>query len=217
MQLFNLVLAIVASLVTAEEAVVVPECQQKIITKFIHSKPVKHHRPCPPVNCEVCPFQLGDLFLLRDKVPFFKAECACREKGGVLAALDGFNFVNATNVQFNCIGPNSYSWIKSWNTDNYGHSCLALFTGSTPGGGAVAVPISCNNRVSVLCQRMHKHCDKHDNCHDFIWDWSSDSSSSEKPCHRRDHECHSWWESCDSCKPHHDHPHSHSPRMKFIN
>lgn len=218
MQLIYLVFAIVAAALVAAE-VVDPQSQPKASSRFLHSKPVKHHRPCPPVNCEVCPFQSGDFFILRDKVPFFKADCACREKGGVLAKLDSFNFANATEVQFNCNGPNSYSWIKSWNTDNYDHSCLALFTGSTPGGGAVSVPISCNNHVSVLCQRVHKHCEKPDNCFEFVWE-TVESESFDIPCHRRDRDCHSWWDSCDSCKPHrhhhHDHSNSRSPRMKII-
>lgn len=222
MQFLSFAIATAAAIVAAVEAIVPQGAEQKVITKveFVHGRPEKHHRPCPPVHCDVCPFKMGDFFLLKDKVPFFKADCACREKGGVLAELNSCNFRNATKTAFNCLGCNNYAWVKSWNTDNYGNSCLALFTGKNQRDGAVSIPISCSNDAAVLCQKVHKHCKKPNQCVDFIWDWNhggDDDNSWVIPCNRNDRECHRWWNDCEHCKkPQNRDPPCSRPQMKIL-
>jgi hypothetical protein len=221
MQFYNFALTIAAAIVAAKELNAPQGAEQKVINKveFVHSKPEKHRRPCPPVHCDVCPFQMGDFFVLKNKVPFFKADCACREKGGVLAELNSCNFRNATKTAFNCIGCNNYAWVKSWNTDDYGNSCLALFTGKNQRDGAVSIPISCSNDAAVLCQKVHQHCDKPGHCHHFVWDWSDSEGLGDWviPCGRNDHECHRWWNDCEHCKkPKSSGPTCQKPQMKIL-
>lgn len=210
MQFFALAITAFAALAMAEDQNKKPQCQPTV-TKYVYmtNKPVKnHHRPCPPVNCDVCPYTDGDFFVLKDKVPFYKAECACREKGGILAEVNSANWNNATNVNFKCIGANAHAWIKSWNTDNYNHACLALYTGNQNGGGAISVPVSCDNHVPVLCQKVHKQCDKPDSCYEYVWEWT-ETESGDCPCRPHDRGCHEWWNSCETCKPHrHGHHHN---------
>lgn len=175
-----------------------------------HDKPYHYNRPvfrrqCPQVDsCAVCPTTAGDLFMLKNKVPHYKADCACRQNGGVLAKINSANFQNATNMEFSCIGPNSYAWIDSWNTDNYNGACLALYTGNQAGGGAISVPVSCENHVQVICQKVHTECDNSNQCYNYVWDYGHHDEH--MPCRHNDYECQEWWSSCDSCSYGYEHP-----------
>lgn len=83
---------------------------------------------------------------------FDSAGDVCRKFGGHLARIDNENFLEATIVAFQCSGPFSETWIRSWNTDSYQRSCLVLSTGVAPRGGAINRPAVCATPRKALCQ-----------------------------------------------------------------
>ena len=145
-------------------------CDRHVEYVYLHKKPCRRPRYfCPPRDCSVCPKEFGELFVVNDEVPFYSADCACKAKGGRLAQVSSANFNNAVSAVFECVGPNKHAWVESWNGDNYNNACLALYTGSQPGGGSIAVPLSCESKVPILCQKVHQECHNND-CWDYVWE-----------------------------------------------
>jgi hypothetical protein len=120
-----------------------------------HPKLYKHHDPCGSGDFFVTPY-----------ISFFDADNVCQKYGGVLAELDNQTFLKATDVAFDCNGPYTESWIRSYNGDSHQDACLVLSTGSGASGGAVNLPANCRYRRRALCtrkghrskRRRSRHC-----------------------------------------------------------
>ncbi|KAJ3090694.1 hypothetical protein HK102_002916 [Quaeritorhiza haematococci] len=82
---------------------------------------------------------------------FPEAREACASLGLELALLTNTNFMDATSGAFDCVGPNTQSWVRGWFVEY--NQCLALATGSAAPGGSVNWPGNCENlRLPVMCQ-----------------------------------------------------------------
>ena len=130
------------------------------------------HKGCKVESLKRCTMELSGLTLIKTSVPYCQAQEACRTFGMYLAEIDIANWVDATSVAFQCNGPFTSSWIRSWNGDLYlsnesaggsgtvpignntAKACLTLDTGNSLPGGAVTVPASCEITYPVLCQRQ---------------------------------------------------------------
>lgn len=109
-------------------------------------------------NYMKCCLSLHGLTLIDTRVPYSSAEHACRAHGMELADVDVYNFNDATKVVFGCGGAFSSAYIKSYWGNSYHHSCLALYTGSAAPGGAISTPVSCHEKMPVLCQGKTHSC-----------------------------------------------------------
>ena len=128
------------------------------------------HPPCPSCKLNTCKFHKNSIHLIKEPLPYHQARCACEELGMELADLDIFNFLDATDVEFQCAGAFKKAWINSWNGDHYNHTCLALSTGVMAPGGSINVPESCHIRLPVLCKadpcwRQCQPCEGPKPCH----------------------------------------------------
>lgn len=101
----------------------------------------------------VCPSCLHKLTVVNTPVPFHEAEGVCRSLGKQLADLNIYNFLDATTLAFQCAGPFSMVWMKSYWKNTYNNSCLALHTGSAAPGGSINIA-DCHARLPVLCQEL---------------------------------------------------------------
>ena len=150
---------ILTDIVTVDEEVVVTAVRHHTTTSY-------HHNRCPSKPLFACPCKpRRGLVIINSKLPFHQAECACQQLGLELANVDIFNFIKLSDLANECLGPNSFAWINSWNDDSYRkqygcrngrkhckRNCLAFWTGSTDGTGAIAVPRSCHERRQVVCR-----------------------------------------------------------------
>ena len=128
------------------------------------------HPPCPSCKLNTCKFHKNNIHLIKEPLPYHQARCACEELGMELADLDIFNFLDATDVEFQCAGAFKKAWINSWNGDHYNHTCLALSTGVMAPGGSINHPESCHIRLPVLCKadpcwRQCQPCEGPKPCH----------------------------------------------------
>ncbi|PJF16616.1 hypothetical protein PSACC_03632 [Paramicrosporidium saccamoebae] len=123
----------------------------------------------PKGECEgpcdrLCGNPDGDLFVVARAEAFGSSDELCHKYGGVLANINSANFEEAALTAFRCSGPHSETWVRSWNTDDYGGACLVLSTATAPGGGSINVPISCHKRLYTMCSRrqpkVHHPCRK---------------------------------------------------------
>lgn len=151
-----------------------------------------------------CPTLKHGLALVNTHVPFCEAAKVCHSYDMDLANLDIFNFLDATDVAFQCAGAFSQSWINSWSENSYGHSCLALSTGVSAPGGAINIPDSCNKKLPVLCQARKSPCgwDKpcHHDRHHHDDHCSKPESSSDSSCSSRDRHHHHRKQPCNRCQ-----------------
>ena len=99
-----------------------------------------------------CPNSANGLTVINTPVPFHQASHVCKSMGLDLANIDSYNFVDATNLAFQCSGAFSKTWIKSWWMDQYNGTCLALSTGASAPGGSINPAEDCNEALPVLCQ-----------------------------------------------------------------
>lgn len=99
-----------------------------------------------------CVRKLNGFTIISTPVPFFAAAKACRSFGLRLADINIENFMDATNLAFQCSGAFSQTWVKSYWGNTYGGSCLAVSTGNAAPGGSINVPQSCEVTLPVLCQ-----------------------------------------------------------------
>ena len=158
---------------------------------------------CPNKPLWACPCEPKDgLVLIESRVPFHQAECACKLLGLHLANVDTFNYLHISSLGNECLQENSHAWIRSWNNDTYTSDtvkgCLAYFTGSTDGAGAVAVPAACGEYKPVVCQVPEgKSCGVCRDDEASLGEWCGCSTSdlrdgrNQKPaptrCYDRDH------------------------------
>lgn len=113
--------------------------------------PHQHCRPCKPHHHD------SEFVILKEKLPFSQAECACKQLNLKLADLTILNFLDASFELWNELGARKHAWVHSWNGDKYAPgTCLALWTGSSGPNGAIAQPVSCEERIPVVCQRPHR-------------------------------------------------------------
>ncbi len=100
----------------------------------------------------VCALQLSSLFLVKTAEPFAAAEATCQSIGLSLANITTYNFADATRLVYECVGAFSRAFLKSFQGDTYGNSCLALHTSGSVPGGSIGIPPSCAEPLPLLCQ-----------------------------------------------------------------
>lgn len=134
---------------------------------------------------DTCCHELNGLKVVNTRVPFHEAAGVCKSIGMKLADIDIYNFMDATNLAFQCSGPFSKSWIGSYWHNDYCGKALALYTGSAAPGGSINVPACDSERLPVICQATchHHSSSSSDSCSES----SSSSSSSSSHCHRHRH------------------------------
>lgn len=150
-----------------------------------------------------CPTLKHGLALINTHVPFCEAHKVCESYDLQLAELDIFNFLDATDVAFQCAGPFSKSWVNSWSENDYGHACLALSTGVAAPGGNINIPDSCDLKLPVLCQERKNPCGEVKPCHRPRWEHPAcpreDHCGRHRPC-RPCGECrHDDWQCWTAC------------------
>ncbi|KAI8645516.1 hypothetical protein BD408DRAFT_65341 [Parasitella parasitica] len=96
----------------------------------------------------------------QEESPFFiphhetnkeNAAVVCSQYGGDLAPISNQNFVDATALLFNCRGPMSHAWIRSWDATDYSSNCLTLYTGSSIPGGGIDINCIGDDRIVPIC------------------------------------------------------------------
>lgn len=95
---------------------------------------------------------MGNFTVITNPVPWGQAENACGMIGLQLARIDINNFMDSTNIAFQCSGAQSQTWIKSWNGDVYAGTGLVLSTGNAAPGGAINEVNDGNVPRNVLCE-----------------------------------------------------------------
>jgi hypothetical protein len=112
--------------------------------------PHLHCRPHKPHHSD------SEFVILKERLPYAQAECACNQLHLKLADLNIRNFLDASYELWHELGASKHAWVRSWNGDKYGEgTCLALWTGSSGPNGAIAQPVSCEERIPVVCQKPH--------------------------------------------------------------
>ncbi|KAI8875438.1 hypothetical protein K501DRAFT_280366 [Backusella circina FSU 941] len=101
----------------------------------------------------------GSLFLSNHTASFKSAHQACKKSGGTLAHISNENFAPATDLVFQCLGPNKNAWIGSWNSKSESDICLTLYVGNTSPGGSITK--KCSGKRYALCN-TNKHLDTND-------------------------------------------------------
>jgi hypothetical protein len=91
--------------------------------------------------------------VITTKVNWASTECACSRLGLFPADITIANFPDATQTAFKCLGARGGAWVRSWNTDRYGGTCLKLNLGDALPGGAINPPVSCDEFHPTLCSR----------------------------------------------------------------
>ena len=132
------------------ESTTVPGIKTKTI-EVIPTCPYRPIHPCKPH------YRDSQFAILRERLPYAQAECACKQLNMHLADLTIFNFLDASHELYKELGASKHAWIRSWNGDKYAPgTCLALWTGASGPGGAIAQPRSCDEPIPVVCQRPHR-------------------------------------------------------------
>lgn len=112
-----------------------------------------HHDDChrqirhPDIQCQ------NDLFAIIENQRGNCRRAACESLNMKIGEITHENFMIAAGFLFQCLGPLKKTWIGSYNGDEYDGYCIALYTGNTGAGGAIAAPNSCNDSLPVLCQK----------------------------------------------------------------
>jgi hypothetical protein len=108
--------------------------------------------PPSPVVPNNCKNTSAGMYIILSQGGFEGAKAVCAKNKMVPANIDIFNFEVASNLLNSCGGLNSKVFVGSYWLNTYGGQCLALWSGSTPGGGAIAVPVTCHANIPILCQ-----------------------------------------------------------------
>ncbi len=122
-----------------------------------HHDDKKDHKDHHYCNVKACPVEKAGLVFVDTKVPRCQAEHVCKSMGLHLAHIDITNFMDSTDVAYQCNGANKQAWIDDWNGDKYSGNCLVLSTGNQAPGGAINVPSCCSVRLPVICQKKPSH------------------------------------------------------------
>ena len=109
---------------------------------------------CPGVLFDRAPENKG-FIVLKDKAPYWEAECACKAYGLKLAELSVDNFNDASESIYKALGSAQKAWIKKYQMQAFGSQCMALYTknsGEKSGGGGSVLPMYCDVPIPVICQ-----------------------------------------------------------------
>lgn len=112
----------------------------------------------PAQTYDKCCLAVGGLTVVRTPVLFASKAEACAVFGLTPADLIYSSYVDAGNVIFGCLGPNSKASINSWNTDRYNQTTIVYQVGSVAGAGSVVVPGEPQSLFPVLCQGETQSC-----------------------------------------------------------
>lgn len=106
----------------------------------------------PPKVVETCKESSGTFTMLKGRFTRDQGLEACSQLNLRLAEITSNNFDGVNQFAFICNKKEvASSWIRSWNRENYGDSCLVLSSGSFGGTGDInAQP--CLTKNNVLCQ-----------------------------------------------------------------
>lgn len=117
------------------------------------NKPVRQPYSNDVKGVNACPIHSEEFVIINTMVPRCEAEAICHVLGMHLANIDNSNFMQISNMAFQCVGANSQSWIDDWNGDKYQGTCLVLSTGSNALGGTIDAPKCCAEKLPVICQK----------------------------------------------------------------
>ncbi|KAJ3048032.1 hypothetical protein HK097_010940 [Rhizophlyctis rosea] len=76
----------------------------------------------------------GQYIVTSKRVTFLEAAPQCTSEGGTLTGLDNKNFADVSSVVFQCSGPSTAGWVKSYHGNDYAGAPMALTVGPKAGG-----------------------------------------------------------------------------------
>jgi hypothetical protein len=104
------------------------------------------------MQLQVCPYKIGNLRIIKTKVPFAKSNLACFREGYRAGDITKANIKDALALAESCLGLGQSMWIgRYWNPVRKG-SCLELSVGRKSRTGGISLMTDCSIAQSVLCE-----------------------------------------------------------------
>lgn len=86
------------------------------------------------------------------KLPWSQLSTGCAALGKVPADINIYNFIEAVNTVYKCLGSNSFALIGSHWKNDYNKTPLALYTASSLGGGSINPIVDSLGQYAYMCQ-----------------------------------------------------------------
>lgn len=104
------------------------------------------------LNLETCTIPSSNITVIVDPMPFNETRAACDGLGMRAIDMTIYNFDEATQVLFECLGAYSHAYVGAYWANTYMGSPLALWTSFVTPGAAIAPTLSGEIPLPVICE-----------------------------------------------------------------